>query len=672
MYIWPLIASRLKSFTFLVLLFFSLLAYGQKQGQAKLDSLLSALPKAKQDTNKVKTLLRISDSYRDINPSEGIKYGEQAVELASQLKWKKGIAMALNGKGDNYFYKGDFQNALEYFEKSLRIYQEIGNRQGMADVYSNIGALKMNQGKLPEALENYFSALKIYEDLKVKRGIALEEYNISVIYSNLGKQDKGLEYDSLALKNYSEAHDKAGMAMVLGDIGLVYYDLGKIDMAIEYEFKSLKLQEEIGNQRQIAYIYENLGEMYEAQKNYPKDIEYLIKCYQMFQQLGDKTEITRSQGNLGKYYRLIGGDSIGEIKVDGNIVPPGKTARLKKSEYYYQLALASDKGITGAIVDAAITDIYYGLSATEEALGNYKDALTYYKKYTSARDSMFSNENKVKISQLETQRAIELKDKQLKIDQLEVEKKRNERVFFIGGIALLLLVIGIVFRSYKTQQHTNKLLSKEKQRSDDLLLNILPAEVAEELKNKGSAEARLYDDVTVMFTDFVNFTKAGETMEPGQLIGELDTCFKAFDEILNKHHVEKIKTIGDAYLAVSGLPAPNLNHAKDMIAASLEIRDYMLNRRKELGDNTFEVRIGVHSGNVVAGIVGLKKFAYDIWGDTVNIAARMEQSSEPGQINVSQTTYEMVQDKFEFTYRGDIDAKNKGKLSMYFVKSVKV
>lgn len=211
-------------------------------------------------------------------------------------------------------------------------------------------------------------------------------------------------------------------------------------------------------------------------------------------------------------------------------------------------------------------------------------------------------------------------------------------------------------------------LKEEKHKSDELLRNILPEEVAEELKTKGSTEARYFDHVTVMFTDFVDFTKAGERMTPQQLVDELDTCFKAFDRIISKYNIEKIKTIGDAYLAVSGLPMPDDKHAEKVAGAALEIMAYMKQRKIDYPDCTFEIRIGLHSGPVVAGIVGVKKFAYDIWGDTVNTAARMEQSSLPGRINISQTTYELINAQFNCTSRGEIEAKNKGELSMYFIE----
>lgn len=217
-------------------------------------------------------------------------------------------------------------------------------------------------------------------------------------------------------------------------------------------------------------------------------------------------------------------------------------------------------------------------------------------------------------------------------------------------------------------EHQHAELKAAKKKSDDLLLNILPAEVAEELKANGATVARHYDNVSVLFTDFVNFTKAGEHTSPQALIDELHACFKAFDEITGKYGIEKIKTIGDAYLAVAGLPKADPDHALNMVRAAKEISAFMANRLAGRGGAlTFRIRIGIHSGSVVAGIVGVKKFAYDIWGDTVNTAARMEQHGAPGRINVSQNTYELVKDTFSCEYRGELEVKGKGEMKMYFV-----
>ena len=212
----------------------------------------------------------------------------------------------------------------------------------------------------------------------------------------------------------------------------------------------------------------------------------------------------------------------------------------------------------------------------------------------------------------------------------------------------------------------------EKKRSDDLLLNILPSEVAEELKAKGTTTAKDFSEVTVLFTDFKNFTLMSETLSAQELVNEINYCYSAFDSIITKHGIEKIKTIGDAYMCAGGLPVANTTNAEDTIRAALEIRDFMLNekqQREKEGKPFFEIRIGCNTGPVVAGIVGIKKFAYDIWGDTVNIAARMEQNSNAGKINISGSTYELVKDKFKCEHRGKIEAKNKGMIDMYFVES---
>jgi predicted ATPase/class 3 adenylate cyclase len=214
-------------------------------------------------------------------------------------------------------------------------------------------------------------------------------------------------------------------------------------------------------------------------------------------------------------------------------------------------------------------------------------------------------------------------------------------------------------------------LQIEKEKSDELLLNILPYDIAMELKEKGSADAKKFENVTVLFTDFEGFSQIAEEMNAVDLVSEIDYCFKEFDRIIQKHNIEKIKTIGDAYMAVGGLPVTNDSHPFDIINAALEIMEFMSDHKKrKLAENhpVFEIRIGIHSGNVVAGIVGFKKFAYDIWGDTVNVASRMESSGEIGKINISGTTYELVKDHFKCRHRGKIQAKNKGEIDMYFVE----
>lgn len=217
-------------------------------------------------------------------------------------------------------------------------------------------------------------------------------------------------------------------------------------------------------------------------------------------------------------------------------------------------------------------------------------------------------------------------------------------------------------------------LEIEKQKADELLLNILPAETAEELKNKGKARTRYYRLVTVMFTDIKGFTKIAEKMKPIELVTQLDLLFKEFDKIIEKHQIEKIKTIGDAYMAAGGVPLRDKENPVNSVLAALEIQAHMKSmqqKMKAIGENYWDLRIGLHTGDVIAGVIGTKRIAYDIWGNTVNVAQRMEMSGVPGKVNVSGTTYDQIKPYFDCTYRGKIAAKNKGEIDMYFVERIK-
>ncbi len=233
---------------------------------------------------------------------------------------------------------------------------------------------------------------------------------------------------------------------------------------------------------------------------------------------------------------------------------------------------------------------------------------------------------------------------------------------------------GILKNRERELQQAKQLIEIQRQKSEELLLNILPKAVADELKLNGATQPLHYDSVTVIFTDFKGFTKISEQMSAEELVGELDIFFTSFDELADKYKLEKLKTIGDAYMCAGGLPTVNNTHPVDACLFALQVQFVMKETKRiksEKGLPFWELRLGIHTGPVVAGVIGKKKFAYDVWGDAVNTAARMESSGEPGRINISGRTYDLVKDFFEFDYRGKIEAKNKGKIDMYFLNSIK-
>ncbi|MBL7789518.1 MAG: hypothetical protein JNL75_06760 [Chitinophagales bacterium] len=272
------------------------------------------------------------------------------------------------------------------------------------------------------------------------------------------------------------------------------------------------------------------------------------------------------------------------------------------------------------------------------------------------------------ISSLEE--AKKISDLVAKQSELELANKKASQKILILGIALISLISILLLYMFINRKKASRILEIEKKKSDQLLLNILPQEIADELKNTQKTQARSYDMATVLFADIKGFTSISATLKPSVLIAELDYIFGAFDDIIQKYNIEKIKVIGDCFMCVGGIPHSNETNPQDVVLAAIEMQEFMAEMKKErikTKKQVYEIRIGINTGPIVAGVIGTKKFAYDVWGDTVNIASRLESSCEPGKINISSTTYEKVKDKFACIYRGKIDIKGKNGLDMYFV-----
>ncbi len=675
----------MKKILILLLLFPFLLPVAMGQNQKVIDSLLKELKlfaerkeqlgtKAGKmyDTAKVKILDQLSRKYWGNNSDAALDYANQTLALATEIGYKKGIAFAYNSFGSVCDDKGDYIMALENYKTSLKIRTEIGDKEGEAYSYNNLGIIYKKQGNYPEALQNYLTSLKIWEEMGNKKGMSMAYNNIGIIHMRQGNYDEALKFYQKSLNAQDPNKKTEAAATALKNMGTIYKLQGKLDDALKIDLECISFFEEIGNKRDMAATYENIGLIYIEQKKFEEALKNYQRALSIREDIGDKQGIATSYNNIGEFYLKQGK------------LPLALNNQLKG------LAVAKTIGHLDLI-----KAIYASISEIDSAMNNYKEAFQYRGLFHQVKDSLFNAENQKKIAQLQMQYVFDRKQDSLKAEQAKADAVSKEAIkrettlknTFIIGFLLVLLLLGVIYNRYRLKINANNLLKEkndiiseekgkveyEKKRSELLLLNILPSEVAAELKETGTATARNFDLVTVMFTDFKDFTKIGEQLSAEQLVESIHYCFSQFDKILQKHGVEKIKTIGDAYMCAGGLPVKNATNPIDVVRAGLEIRDFV-EKYKAIkiakGETPFEMRIGIHTGPVVAGIVGEMKFAYDIWGDTVNLAARMEASGEVGRVNVSSATYELIKDKFKCTYRGKIEAKNKGYIDMYFVEDL--
>lgn len=309
---------------------------------------------------------------------------------------------------------------------------------------------------------------------------------------------------------------------------------------------------------------------------------------------------------------------------------------------------------------------------------NYKEAYAYSRLSQEFNDSFNNVSRKDQLLRLEVQNEANKRKLQLESQERENEvkltrQKNRSKIIGLSGLVILVLAVGLWTRLRYTRR-MNLVIQKEKEKSEDLLLNILPKDIANELKQNGKVVAKHFDTITILFTDFKGFTELSEQLSASQLVHEINVCFQKFDEITSKYRLEKIKTIGDAYMVAAGFDGDAADGAERTILAALEMQTFIRNRfeaAKHAASPAFQMRAGIHTGPVVAGVVGVKKFQYDIWGDTVNIASRLESSGDVNSVNISKETHDLVsnQSQFKFKNRGKIKVKGKGEIAMYFVSS---
>jgi class 3 adenylate cyclase len=588
------------------------------------------------DSTRIASLLSLSKrGYLFSRPDTAFIISAKASSMAKSAGLLKLEEEAVKLQGISLAIRGINSEAIDYFDKSLRINEQLNDSVGIAGSLNNIGLLYKEMDDSEHSLEYLLRSYSMYESLNNLNGKALCSGNIANIYDDFKEFDKALEYAVLSRDFYSELGDPKGIANSISSLGSLTAAIAdelalkgqkaKSEElyleALEYFNESLEMRRQVNDVEGIAITLNGIGEVQRRRKRYKEAKPILLESFKLSNEIGSPSVIQTSASELYQVY-----------KQEGNFEKALEMFVLQQS---MQDSLLSDKN-QRAIIRQEL-DHAYDKQALADSLQTFAD----------------------------------LQQAELK-HQNELTIARNQRIQLIGAVVVfLLLAIGIWSRLQFVRRSKAE-LQLEKDRSDELLLNILPAEVAQELKENGEAKARIFDLATILFTDFKGFTEKSAQLNPSELVKEVNQCFRAFDLILERYDVEKIKTIGDAYMAVGGLPSPKANAAKNTVLAALEMQDFIINRKKENEDKglvAFEMRVGIHTGPVVAGIVGVKKFQYDVWGDAVNTASRMENNGEIRQVNISQSTYEIIQDEREFSFekRGKIEVKGKGEMEMWFV-----
>ena len=637
------------------------------------DSLYLQLAAMPDDTQKVDLLRNLARNYLGSAPEEGAKFAQEALDLARTMQYKKGMASALNTLGLYHLNRSELVQALGYFEECLAVSQELNFAPGIGGSLTNLGVTYFKMESYERAMSYYLQNLKLQEEAGNKSAMGDIYNNMGGVRQQMGDLEGALEKYQHALSINLETKYFPGMADALNNIGYVLKKNGKFKEAKNAFMRSLSIYDSLGNSIGIARVNTLLGLLSFDLGDYSEAINYFKISSEYYSSIENKEGVGNVMFYLGQTYAKKGDPF--------------------KSRDYLQkgLQIAGEIGNKNQIMEVSTE-----LSGVHFQTGDYKNAFLALQTATLIKDSLEKENSKGKIANMGLQFDLDKKifqDSVAAATQAAIQKEQIEHQekisYAIGaGLALMILIALLIFRSYRQKQKANVIISREKQRSEDLLLNILPAETAEELKTKGFALPQAYEAVTVLFTDFKGFTMISEMLSPQELVAEIDHCFKAFDRVMEEFHIEKIKTIGDAYMCAGGVPTPGMAGPYEVIQAGIKMRDFMLARKIEReaeGKPAFEIRVGIHTGPVVAGIVGLKKFQYDIWGDAVNIAARMESSGQPGKVNISQVTYELVQGAAEtmpgsngnsgngkprlvFESRGKIQAKNKGEMEMYFVE----
>ncbi len=609
--------------------------------------------KEQSDSVQVEKLLKSSQQFMSTSADSSFYYARQAVHFSRQNGYMKGSALATKTLGNIRYVQGNYVEAIQYWEEAQNLFDSLGDKTGVSTVLSNIGVVYYNQGDKIKALDYYLRSLKVAEEnhLKLREAIALN--NLGTVYhDNPETHDKALDYFLQALPMLEELGDMDAFGTTATNLGEIYTTRNDENTALLYFNKALKAFEDSIS---MSYTLNKMGNLYFQKNNLDKAIQYHLQAYNMTLKIDAKLEMAESLIGLADTYLQQG--------------------HVQTAISTYQQAENYAKETNSYI---QLEKIYAGLARAHTEKKDFATALNYQHLYSGVKDSLYNAASDQKLSRIifnfeieKKENEIDLLTKDKALNELEITRQKLAKNASLAGLIFIIAIAVMLYRNYRMKARTNSILDKKNEEIEKLLLNILPAEVANELKTEGHSTPKYYEEVSVLFTDFKSFTKMADKLSPQELVAELNECFIAFDDIIHKHQLEKIKTIGDSYMCAGGIPKPNPDHVKNIVNAAFDILLYMENWNRQRANKNqapWELRIGIHVGPVVAGVVGKTKYAYDIWGSTVNVASRMESNGEPGQINVSENVYDIIKSDYNCQYRGKITAKNIGEIDMYFVQ----
>jgi class 3 adenylate cyclase len=498
--------------------------------------------------------------------------------------------------------------------------------------------------------------------------------------------------------------------------GEIYISLEKPTIAEKYYKNAISYAIKADDKKLLAYAYELEGDFFSPKTAFKKKIKSYESAEQLYYEVNSIDGVAVLKKKIAKYafeqkqYELSANNSkllLDSAEVFGIndfeklnhckvlIVAFSKLNKPQELKKYMNIlgginnqSVNQSKHNEETDFDVAILrEEFTGVMANatielQQIVQKQQDSLT----STSTELALKREESAMQQDKLQAQDSLSKTQKQIIAQQQELvrlQEVESQRLY-IGIISSFVIIALTVFaligrqianrrleRQKKEIEEQKKLIEIERKKSEELLLNILPHEVATELKEKGMARPRSYNMVTVLFTDFKGFTAISEKLSPEQIVDKLNFFFQKFDEIAEKYNLEKIKTLGDGYMCAGGIPIENNTNPVDAVRAGLEMQAFMTdwnNNQDKKGLPTFGLRLGINTGPLVAGVIGKNKFAYDVWGDTVNLASRMESSGEVGKVNISGITHTWVKHHFECVYRGKIEAKNKGEVDMFFVE----